>query len=143
MNKQPLPVKVSILRVIHKALLPIKVRLDALLEDFYSKRILLSQAELTTVLEFRSASATAELMLDDYLSKQTRLRQKVYIFHQLSSTCCWTSQKQLNWPRERHWLIQGFGGIDESVHRHRSRLFWTDPGMVSVERTIPVRMVVR
>ena len=69
MNKEPLPVKVSILRVIRKALLPIKIRLDALLEYFYGKRILLSQAELTTVLEFRSASATAELMLDDYLEQ--------------------------------------------------------------------------
>ena len=69
MNNEPIPVKVSVLKIIHKALFPIKIRLDALLEDVYAKKLLLSQAELTALLEFRSASATAELMLDDYLEQ--------------------------------------------------------------------------
>lgn len=69
MNNEPIPVKVSVLKVIHTALFPIKIRLDALLEDVYVKNLLLSQAELTALLEFRSAAATAELMLDDYLEQ--------------------------------------------------------------------------
>ena len=69
MNKEPIPVKVSILRTIHKALLPIKTRLDAMLQDHYAERILISQAELTALLEFRSAAATAELMFDDYIEQ--------------------------------------------------------------------------
>ena len=82
MNKEPLPVKASILRVIHKALMPVKIRLDALLEDFYGKRILLSPTELTTVLEFRSASATVELMIDDYLEQADEAQVEVlYLPH--------------------------------------------------------------
>jgi hypothetical protein len=69
MNNEPIPVKVSVLKVIHTALFPIKIRLDALLEDVYAKNLALSQAELTALLEFRSASATAELMLNDYLEQ--------------------------------------------------------------------------
>ena len=69
MSKESIPVKVSILRTIYKALLPIKSRLDAVLQDHYSDRIQVSQAELTALLEFRSAAATAELMFDDYIEQ--------------------------------------------------------------------------
>ena len=74
MNKEPIPVKVSILRTIHKALLPIKARLDAMLQDHYTDRILMSRAELTALLEFRSATATAELMFDDYIEQAEETR---------------------------------------------------------------------
>ena len=60
MKKEPIPVKVNILRTIHRALLPIKSRLDAILKDYYAEKILISQAEFTALLEFRSAAATAE-----------------------------------------------------------------------------------
>ena len=63
------PVKVSVLRVLYKGLMPISHRLDALLEDYYSKKIKLSQAELTASLEFRSAAATVELLMIDYLEQ--------------------------------------------------------------------------
>ena len=69
MNKEPIPVKISLLKTIHKALLPIKTRLDAMLQDYYAGNILISQAELTALLEFRSAAATAELMFDDYMEQ--------------------------------------------------------------------------
>ena len=69
MKKESIPVKVNILRTIHKALMPIKARLDAVLQDHYAQRISISQAELTALLEFRSAAATAELMFDDYMEQ--------------------------------------------------------------------------
>ena len=69
MKKEQVPVKIVILRTIYTALLPIKARLDAMLQDYYAERILLSQAELTALLEFRSAAATVELMLDDYIEQ--------------------------------------------------------------------------
>jgi len=69
MNKDPLPVRVPILRVIYKAMLPIKTRMDALLKSYYNKEILLSQAEFTALLEFRSAASTVELMVEDYLEQ--------------------------------------------------------------------------
>lgn len=69
MNKEPIPVKVGILRTIYRALMPIRYRLDAVLQDFYKGVVLLSQAELTAVLEFSSAAFTAELMLSDYLEQ--------------------------------------------------------------------------
>ena len=69
MNKEPIPVKVSILKTIYRALIPIKTRLDAMLQDYYAGNILVSQAELTALLEFRSAAATAELMFDDYMEQ--------------------------------------------------------------------------
>lgn len=69
MKKEPIPVKVSVLRTIRRALLPIRTRLDAVLQDYYSERVMVSQAELTALLEFRSAAATAELMFDDYMEQ--------------------------------------------------------------------------
>tara|TARA_B100000073_G_scaffold62388_1_gene46192 strand:+ start:2685 stop:3020 length:336 start_codon:yes stop_codon:yes gene_type:complete len=63
------PVKVSVLRVLYKGLEPVRDRLDCILEDFYGKNILLSQAELTAVLEFRSAASTVELLLLDYFEQ--------------------------------------------------------------------------
>ncbi len=69
MNSQTTPVKVSVLRVLYKGLEPIRDRLDLILDDYYRKNILLSQAEHTAVLEFRSAAATVELLLLDYFSQ--------------------------------------------------------------------------
>jgi len=66
MDKDTTPVKVSILRVLYKGLEPIRDRLDCILEDYYGKSIMLSQAELTATLEFRSAASTVELLLLDY-----------------------------------------------------------------------------
>lgn len=71
MSKEPIPVKISILKTIYEALMPISNRLDTFLESYYSKEIVLSQAELTTLLEFRSASSTAQLMLEDYIEQST------------------------------------------------------------------------
>ena len=69
MSKEAIPVKVSILKTIYKAMLPIRTRLDSMLQDYYAERILISQAELTALFEFRSAAATAELMFDDYMEQ--------------------------------------------------------------------------
>lgn len=63
------PVKVSVLRTLYKGLLPIVYRLDCMLNHYYAKEILLSQAELTAVLEFRSAASTVELMVLDYFDQ--------------------------------------------------------------------------
>lgn len=63
------PVKVSVLKVLYKGLMPVIYRLDAILEDYYKRNITLSQAELTAALEFRSAGSTVELLLLDYLEQ--------------------------------------------------------------------------
>ena len=77
MKKEPIPVKVNILRTIHRALLPIKSRLDAILKDYYAEKILISQAEFTALLEFRSAAATAELMFDDYMEQASEAQTEI------------------------------------------------------------------
>ena len=69
MEKDTTPIKVSVLRVLYSGLKPIRDRLDSILEDFYKKNILLSQAEHTAALEFRSAAATVELLLLDYFEQ--------------------------------------------------------------------------
>ena len=69
MDQGTTPVKVSVLRVLYKGLKPIIYRLDAILQDFYSNNINLSQAELTAALEFRSAASTVELLMLDYLEQ--------------------------------------------------------------------------
>lgn len=69
MKKDTTPIKVSVLRVLYSGLEPIRDRLDCILEDFYNKNILLSQAEHTAALEFRSAAATVELLLLDYFEQ--------------------------------------------------------------------------
>ena len=71
MDPKTTPVKVSVLEVLYKGLMPITYRLDSLLEDYYNKTLNLSQAELTAALEFRSAAATVELLMLDYLSQAT------------------------------------------------------------------------
>ena len=69
MDNNTTPVKVSVLRVLYKGLELVRDRLDCILEDFYGKNILLSQAELTAALEFRSAASTVELLLLDYFDQ--------------------------------------------------------------------------
>ncbi len=69
MDPETTPVKVNILRVLYKGLLPVIYRLDCIFEDYYNKIISLSQAELTAVLEFRSAASTVELLILDYLEQ--------------------------------------------------------------------------
>ena len=69
MDKATTPIKVSVLRVLYKGLEPIRDRLDCVLEDYYAKNIILSQAELTAALEFRSAASTVELLLLDYFEQ--------------------------------------------------------------------------
>ena len=69
MDQKTTPVKVSVLRVLYEGLKPIIHRLDCLLEDYYNKNILLSQAELTATLEFRSAASTVELLMLDYFGQ--------------------------------------------------------------------------
>lgn len=63
------PVKISVLKLIKKGLDPIKLRMDCILSDYYRNQILISQAELTALLEFRSAAATVELLLTDYFEQ--------------------------------------------------------------------------
>ena len=68
-NDNTTPVKVSVLKTIFKALKPIKYRLDALLEDYHKKNIIMSQAEYTALLEFRSSAAAVELLFTDYFEQ--------------------------------------------------------------------------
>ena len=69
MDSNIVPVRTSVLKALYTGLEPIMLRLDCLLEDHYKKAILLSQAEHTAALEFRSAAATVELLLLDYFSQ--------------------------------------------------------------------------
>ena len=69
MEEKSVPIKLSVLRVLHRGLEPIKNRLECFMEDYYTKRILLSQAELTALLELRTAAATVELLLTDYFEQ--------------------------------------------------------------------------
>jgi hypothetical protein len=69
MKDKTVPVRVNILRIIYKATGPLRTRLDAMLKLHYEDKINMSPAELTTLFEFRSAAATSELMLEDYLSQ--------------------------------------------------------------------------
>ena len=69
MNPKETPVKIEVIQVIYEALKPIKYRMDSMLEDFYTSKISLSLAEQTTLLEFRSAASTVELLFEDYIEQ--------------------------------------------------------------------------
>ena len=69
MDKETTPVKVNILRVIDGAMQSAKHRLEALLVDYHTDMINLSQPEYTALLEFRGAAATLELLFDDYFAQ--------------------------------------------------------------------------
>jgi len=73
-DQKTTPVKVSVLRVLYKGLVPIIHRLDSVLKDYYNKSISLSQAELTAIFEFRSAASTVELLIIDYLDQVDEYR---------------------------------------------------------------------
>lgn len=69
MDQETTPVKVSVLRVLYKGLIPVIHRLDSVLKDYYNRSISISQAELTVMFEFRSAASTVELLIIDYLDQ--------------------------------------------------------------------------
>lgn len=69
MKKSETPVKLNVLKMLYRGLEPIRDRLESLLRDYYSESIALSQAELTALLEFRSAAATVELLVEDYFEQ--------------------------------------------------------------------------
>ena len=69
MNPNETPIKLSVLQILYKGLEPIRDRMDSLLEDYYKQNILLSQAEHTALLEFRSAASTVELLILDYFEQ--------------------------------------------------------------------------
>ena len=65
-KKDPIEVKVSVLRVIDKASRPLRHRLDSLLSDYYRGNLQISNTELAVLLEFRSAVSTMNMMMEDY-----------------------------------------------------------------------------
>ena len=69
MDEKTIPIKISVIKAINRGLEPVLLRMDCLLKDFYDDNISLSQAEHTALLELRSAGATVELLIDDYIEQ--------------------------------------------------------------------------
>tara|TARA_A100001011_G_C14107385_1_gene755409 strand:+ start:445 stop:783 length:339 start_codon:yes stop_codon:yes gene_type:complete len=78
-KKDPVEVKISLLRVIDKAARPLEHRLDSLLSDYYRGDMQMSNAELAVLLEFRSAISTMNMMMEEYFEDAER--HKVQVLH--------------------------------------------------------------
>lgn len=67
-NKQ-LEIKVSILKIIYNATLPIYYRLNCLLEDFFHKNVALSETDAALLMEYCSCAGTLKVLFEEYFEK--------------------------------------------------------------------------
>lgn len=65
-DKKPVEVKLSVLKVIHSAVLPLYYRLHSLLEDVIHKRVTISETDKSVLLEYCSCSGALKVMFEEY-----------------------------------------------------------------------------
>ena len=66
METKQIEVKLSVLKTIYTAMLPIHYRLDSLLEDLVNKTIKLSETDKAVLLEYCSCSGALKILFEDY-----------------------------------------------------------------------------
>ena len=65
-DRKPVEVRLSVLKVIHAAVLPLYYRLHSLLEDVVNKKVLLSETDKSVLLEYCSCAGALKVMFEDY-----------------------------------------------------------------------------
>lgn len=68
-EKQEVEVEISVLKTIYNAAIPIYTRLFSLLEDVFTKKILLSETDTAVLLEFSSCAVTLKVLFEDFFSR--------------------------------------------------------------------------
>ena len=69
MENKEVEVKISVLKLIYNAMIPLYYRLDSLLEDLVHKRIILSETDKAVLLEYCSCSGALKLLFEDYFER--------------------------------------------------------------------------
>ena len=69
-------IKIDLLLTIYDHVVPINDKLNLLLEDFYCKRILLSELEKSALLEYCSCACSLKVLFENYFAKADRLNQE-------------------------------------------------------------------
>lgn len=67
--KDATPVKISVIRVVYSAVLPVYYRFNSLLEDVVKERISASESDKAALLEFTSCATTLKAILEEYLEQ--------------------------------------------------------------------------
>ena len=66
MNNKEIKIKIEIIKTIYDALLPVYYRLNSILEDAVSETVLLSELEMSALLEFCACSSSLKLLFEAY-----------------------------------------------------------------------------
>lgn len=67
-NKQ-VEIKLSVLKTIYQAVIPMYHRLNSLLEDLIHKNIILSETDRSVLLEYCSCSGALKILFEDYFER--------------------------------------------------------------------------
>ena len=68
MNEDSIPVKASVLRLIHTAMAPTMCRVESLVEDLYADELVLSHVEKAALLDILASSLSLDQLLKDYIN---------------------------------------------------------------------------
>ena len=76
MKNKPVEVKLSVLKVIYEAVMPMYHRLNSLLEDMVQKRIILSETDRSVLLEYCSCAGALKILFEEYFEMFSAEPQK-------------------------------------------------------------------
>jgi len=65
-DKKDLEIKISIMKTIYDAMLPIYHRLNCLLDDLIYKKIMMSETDKSVLLEYCSCAAALKVIFENY-----------------------------------------------------------------------------
>ena len=68
-NKKDVEIKMSVLKLIYSAMIPIHYRLDSLLEDLIHKKISLSETDKAVLLEYCSCAGALKVIFEEHFER--------------------------------------------------------------------------
>lgn len=66
MPKEDIEIKMSVMKVIYRAMMPIYYRLNSLLEDLVHKRVMLCEVDRSILLEYCSCAGALKVLFENY-----------------------------------------------------------------------------
>ena len=73
--KDSIEVKISNLRLVYESLLPIKYRLNSILEDVFTRAVTVGEPDKALLLEFCAHANTLKLLFEEYFERDPKARQ--------------------------------------------------------------------
>ena len=79
MGEKEIEVKVSVLKSIYSAMMPLHYRLNSLLEDVVVNRVLLSETDRSVLLDYCSCSGALKVLFEDYFERFSEINEATKI----------------------------------------------------------------